>query len=114
MRKPAEGLDELKIALLARLQGGVVLFQGVPYIHGVPAKHDPHTSEFLRNISSEYRCPHCKAYLAVESYICLNLCHLTTPQYRDFQAKIAEAEHRVAQKKAMYDKLKNYNADKLA
>lgn len=114
MRKVAEGIEELKIALLARLQGGVVLCEGIPYIHGVPAKYDPQESEILRTIASDYRCPHCNSPLAPESYICLNLCHLTTPQYRDFQAKIAEAQHRVAQKRAMYDKLKNFGAEKLA
>lgn len=114
MKPVAEGLEELKIALLARLQGGVVLFQGVPYIHGVAAKHEPHESVWLKEISSEYRCPHCNSYLATDSYICLNLCHLTTPQYRNFQNKLAEAEHRVAQKQAMIDKLKNFKSDLLA
>jgi len=99
-------LEQLKIALLYRLQGGVTVYQGTPFIHGVPAKAIENPTPTELEFFSPWRCPHCDAHLAREVFICLNLCHLTVPQMRKFQSKLGEAQARVDRKRAMYDKLK--------
>lgn len=74
----------------ARLGTGVLVVGDRPYIHGVPAALDPEPP-LLPEVLSPWRCPHCNAHLAVDGHICLNGCHLTAPQYHDFQARIREA-----------------------
>lgn len=96
-------LSALKVALMARLQGGVTVFQGVPFIHGVPATKKE--SSILESLS-EWACPHCGSHLASQTFICLNLCHLTVPAYRAFQSRMAEAQAAVNRKQAMFEKLK--------
>ena len=62
--------------------------KGVPYINGKRAKFDKEPS-LLPEAFSQWRCPECKAHLSARLQICLNACHLTERQQRDFAAQMS-------------------------
>lgn len=72
---------------------------GVPYINGKRAIHDPpeqaDRATLLGGTFSEWRCPECNARLGGGTSICLNACHLSAASARRFQALMAETTARV-------------------
>jgi len=77
---------------------------GVPYINGKRAIHDPPGGKsrkiaLLDGAFSEYRCPECNARLGGNVSICLNACHLSAASYARFMARIRDAQAAVARDK---------------
>lgn len=85
---------------------------GIPCVNGKPARRDPATPgkegiQLLNGTLSEWRCPECDARLSEPDRFCLNLCHLSAPSQRRFQAMMVDAMARVERRKrrqAMIDK----------
>jgi len=70
---------------------GMSIINGVPHVWDVPCTEDE--KEPLLDCFSKWRCPHCNANLSKEM-ICLNACHLTAPQARNFENLMSEARFR--------------------
>ena len=63
---------------------GHAIINGKPYINGKPAVWDD--TPPLLDCFSHWKCPECNAALSVKGLICLNVCHLSAPAFRRFQA----------------------------
>lgn len=71
---------------------GMSVVDGVPHVWGVPCVED--TKPPILDCFSKWRCPHCRANLS-DKLICLNACHLTAPQARNFNNKMREIAHQL-------------------
>lgn len=90
---------------------GAFEHNGVPYINGKKAKHDPPKKgeEFLLldGAFSPYRCPECNAHLGGgKPTICLNGCHLTAAQQSRFAGMMMDAAARVGMRNAKKEAIK--------
>ncbi len=54
------------------------------YINGTPATYNEKASALTLSLFSAWICPECNTYLAKNSLICLNACHISVAEYRKF------------------------------